>query len=394
VTATRVGVVGGTRGALVDEVGTLSPERAVWRLAWWIGADDRWHLPRREHAVRQTRVDHLPVLRTAMRIPGGDALEHVYGAEHAALVEITNESPAPFVAALVVEGAKYVALDGATLVVDGRPAIVTPRPPSRWAVSVDGSTERVVTSGQASEDRFAPRVDRGARLVAAFLYPVAHRTTLRVGVALSPRDTFVPADLARIPGREAVVRGWRAHLDRGLQVQIPDAALSDAVVAARSDLLLAGQAWLPDPLVVAALEDWGFDDEALAAWARLSGRARRRLRRRQTPPADWERVSALGRTPGPEFLLALRAACTKEEGGVLHLLPAYPAAWRGMPLDVRDLPTRLGALSFSVRWHGERPALLWDAPAGARLDTPGLDPAWSSEASAGEALLGSWPGAA
>jgi hypothetical protein len=45
-------------------------------------------------------------------------------------------------------------------------------------------------------------------------------------------------------------------------------------------------------------------------------------------------------------------------------------------------------VSFAVRWHGPRPALLWTAPAGATLRAPGLDPEWSTSDPSGEQLLG------
>jgi hypothetical protein len=48
-------------------------------------------------------------------------------------------------------------------------------------------------------------------------------------------------------------------------------------------------------------------------------------------------------------------------------------------------------LAFAVRWHGARPALLWDAPAGLELSAPALDPAWSSAEAAGETLLAEPP---
>jgi len=58
----------------------------------------------------------------------------------------------------------------------------------------------------------------------------------------------------------------------------------------------------------------------------------------------------------------------------------------------------LGSISFAVRWHGPRPALLWElAPAAnvgpVRLVAPGLDPSWSSVEPAGEALLAPLAGA-
>jgi hypothetical protein len=44
-----------------------------------------------------------------------------------------------------------------------------------------------------------------------------------------------------------------------------------------------------------------------------------------------------------------------------------------------------------VRWHGARPALLWDAPVGVELRTPVLDPSWSTREPAGETLLAEPP---
>jgi hypothetical protein len=78
----------------------------------------------------------------------------------------------------------------------------------------------------------------------------------------------------------------------------------------------------------------------------------------------------------------------REQDGSVVLIGEWPAEWRGQAFDVRDAPTRSGPVSFSVRWHGDRPALLWDAPGGLRLSAPGLDPSWSTEQPRGEALLG------
>src|SRR6185503_7516466 len=119
-TATTIGVAGGTRDASVDGRGRVSPRAATWELDWWIGADDRWRVPAREAAVRQQLVDGMPVVQTAMRVPSGDARQVVFGAPVAdagevAVVEITNDSPAPFVAAFVVRGASAIELDGSTV---------------------------------------------------------------------------------------------------------------------------------------------------------------------------------------------------------------------------------------------------------------------------------------
>src|SRR3954468_7292275 len=124
--STTIGVLGGTRDASVDRSGVLSPRATTWELDWWIGADDRWHMPAREAAVRQQLVDGMPVVETAMRVPGGDAVHRVHGTASSddvgevAVGEIENASPAPFVAALVGRGASALDLDGATVWADGR----------------------------------------------------------------------------------------------------------------------------------------------------------------------------------------------------------------------------------------------------------------------------------
>jgi hypothetical protein len=69
------------------------------------------------------------------------------------------------------------------------------------------------------------------------------------------------------------------------------------------------------------------------------------------------------------------------------LLPRLPQAWRGRNLALYGLPVPRGAVSFALRWHGERPALLWDVAGELELRAPGLDPAWSTSAASGEALL-------
>ncbi len=389
---TSIGVLGGERDATVDRTGVLAPRATGWELDWWIGADDRWHVPTREAAVRQQLVDGMPVVQTSMRVPAGDAVHRVYGAPVAdvgevAVVEIANESPAPFVAALVVRGASAVDLGDATAFADGRSALRTPRPPSRWALAADGSTEAIVTSGAASDAPFAPRRDRGARLVAAFLYPVAHRTTLRATVAIGTRGLGA-TEPTGLPDAAAVARGWTAQLDRGMRVELPDDALQRAVETARAATVLAGQAWKVVPEVVAVLEDWGLDPEAATGWTRLTGRERRRLGRRTPPPRTrWAEVRALVADAGPALLAALRGVVVRETEDTVELLGDWPPDWIGWPIDVHDAPTRRGPVSYSVRWHGDRPALLWEVPDAVRVTTPGLDPTWSTSESRGEALL-------
>jgi hypothetical protein len=80
----------------------------------------------------------------------------------------------------------------------------------------------------------------------------------------------------------------------------------------------------------------------------------------------------------------------------LALVSQLPEPWLGQGLEVHDAPTSHGLCSFAVRWHGERPALLWElatAPGAPPpvLTAPGLDPTWSSTQPSGEALLAPVP---
>ena len=70
---TLVGNLASPWAAIVDQRGLVTPWAGGWSLDWWIGAEDRWHLPSREVAVRQSLAAGMPVVETALRIPGGDA---------------------------------------------------------------------------------------------------------------------------------------------------------------------------------------------------------------------------------------------------------------------------------------------------------------------------------
>ncbi|WP_419945598.1 hypothetical protein [Candidatus Poriferisodalis sp.] len=77
----------------------------------------------------------------------------------------------------------------------------------------------------------------------------------------------------------------------------------------------------------------------------------------------------------------------------LRLAAHWPSAWLGQPVEVHDVPTRIGRVSWAVRWHGERPALLWEVTPhrpGSSVPTvtaPGLDPSFATTGWQGETLL-------
>jgi hypothetical protein len=93
-----------------------------------------------------------------------------------------------------------------------------------------------------------------------------------------------------------------------------------------------------------------------------------------------------------DFLTFARHLLVREADDSLVLCSMLPDEWVAQGIEVHDAPTHFGTLSFAVRWHGDRPALLWDLerrnPGGTvSLSAPGLDPAWSTTEPKGEALL-------
>ena len=157
-----------------------------WSLDWWIGAEDRWHLPATEASIRQTLLGGAPVTETAMRVPGGDAIHRAYAVRvgdgrDVVVVEVENRSHVPFAVALAVRPFDLVGAGGVHEVtiepttggvgrdeahavrIDGRAGLLLPRRPNRWAAS-DGTDRDIVdmvTDGHAGYR--APVVSIGRR---------------------------------------------------------------------------------------------------------------------------------------------------------------------------------------------------------------------------------------
>lgn len=92
------------------------------------------------------------------------------------------------------------------------------------------------------------------------------------------------------------------------------------------------------------------------------------------------------------LFLGLRAQAIHEVDGGLDLLPGFSKSWLGRNLDVNRLPTRYGQLSFHLRWHGARAALLWELDLHDGATPPvftvrSIDPTFRNEATSGESLL-------
>ena len=430
VVGTRVGIDGGFC-AVVDGSATVHLLDRPVRVGWWLGADDRWYDPSPERAVRQTRPGPAPVLETRLRVAGGDILATTWAAigdGPAVVVELANETPVPVAVAITVDGdIRNLAVEGRRLVADGVVACAADRDAGRFAL-VDGSADlwSVVTGGGAVEAVPEPVSSRNGDAAGALIVPLLHRQSLRFVVQGGDPSLF--------PGPDRIAAGWATRLEQATRVELPDEALSASVSTGLIDLLLAQ----PTPDVAVQLAAWGLLRDAVdriaahhrddpAGWLRAAATCWD-LHRRPEPfaglplealvaagtaaasepgavgrlaglfaargdaraSADAEALSGPVVDPdGPMWDLARRLAAPQGDG--LALLGEVPSSWYGQPVEVHGLPTTHGTLSYGVRWHGERPALLWelephdDAPL--RLTVPGLDPDFSSIQPTGEALL-------
>ena len=345
-------------------------------------------MPADESAVRQRRIDGTPVVETRVRIPDGDAVQRVWSVPDAGgltVVEVENESPLPF--AVAFAGLR----------------VLTERPPADVPIQgIELPPEAVVL-------------------------PVGHRSSIRVAIPHDPAR-FSTWALPTLAPAMAVVRGWLTVAHQASRILLPDDGLSDAVTEARCDLLLEGPVGLDDPvgflLDVAELGRLGEDadswlpeivepiaavskstdadtDAALLACERLAisagderaagDIARMRVRRvrdnrvsriegRPTSFSEIRRGRSVGR-----FVTQVEQRIA--DGGRL-LSAGVPHRWLGANFEVHGIPTGpRSTVSFAVRWHGERPAVLFEQQGEPqRLTAPAVDPDWSTEEIAGEAL--------
>ncbi|MDW3214308.1 MAG: hypothetical protein R8G01_09945 [Ilumatobacteraceae bacterium] len=380
------GVTGRPWRASITEWGTIEPWDDVPTLDWFVAADDRWHVPAEETSVRQRRVEGTAVTETRVRVPSGDVVQRIYSVADAGgltVVEFENESPM----------AVAVAFD--------RSDVLTERP------IVDVPIEGI-------------ELPEGA-----FVIPLGHQATARIALAHGgQRSGPIPAGVSTMT---QVVRGWLSLTERASRFVLPDgdrgSLLAEEITAQRCEIALGSipraaddaagfvlalgelvrmgeppDPWMPELVdAVQALGPVaGWDaDAALAAAGRVltvagERRARRDLERivarrsPSAPPAD---------PPGGVRSIAWLESHLARAGALLPV--GMPGDWLGRSVDVYGVPTVAGsAVSFAIRWHGERPALLWEQTGDAiELSAPIAAPEWSSSETKGETLWPPPPGA-
>ena len=413
------GVLAGQWRADVDAAGFVRPADGEV-LEWCIAADDRWYWPSTEPTVRQQRVEGTPVVETRMRIPGGDAIQRIHSVpDHGGLtlIEVCNDSALPIAVAFTHRG------------------LLSARPPTEVDATVAG-------------------IDLPAGSVS---FPVGHRSSVTVALPHDGRSSGVlPGGL---PSAEQVARGWLRLTEIAGRVALPDAVLVESVTTTRAELLLAGPHDPSDALgfLISAdqLVRLGADPEPwLADAADAAGRVARGVARGvvRRPPRrrpgrsrgnrepllraelDWQSAGALdaaarlfaaaadGRAAadlaatrarlGPSAVPPLPGASADPTSGALMelmrmerlladpsgrlLAGGLPSAWLGGVVEAHDLPLGSADLvSFALRWHGARPAVLWEvsavgggSPGAVTLSSPVVAPGWTTTDPTGEAL---WP---
>jgi hypothetical protein len=382
------GVVGGRWRASITEWGAVEPWDGSSVIDWFVAADDRWHTPQQETSTRQVRVSGTPVVETRVRIPGGDAVQRVFSVADAGgltVIEVTNESTLPIAVAFTGGG------------------LLTRRPPTSMPPQgIDLPPDAVVL-------------------------PLGHSATIAVARSHGAAE-LLPVSL---PSSDQVARGWLAQTQRASRLHLPDSAMVEAITAARCELLLNGplaaeldvdvdavdpatfilgvaelvrlgddaSIWVPD--IATQLERWartgaqigeaGVGDAAIEAAARVlhaagEHRAVDDLLRMTLPSSTAGDGNELPSDPAIVPAWVERHLVVSDEHAAQLMPLSFPSTWLGIDFEAHGLAIGLAStLSFAIRWHGDRPAVLWE------VDGPPMPlsyGSWSTGQLTGEAL---WP---
>jgi len=374
-TSRRIGVLG--RGTTsIDAAGRLIRDtRCLVR--WWVQAEDRLHDPAEAPTVRQRALGGLPVVETRVRVPDGDVVAVAFATADrggADVVAFTNESP------------RAVAI-----VIDGP--------------NIDG-----LRSAATAPD------DLG--LGQARVIPLAHSATFSVAVGHSGSvgDPSTLADAA------TVAAGWRSLCEAAGRITLPPGPIGrravDDLASLRCGLLLDGPPHpLDDPvdhlLAADQLVRMGESSVALVpdvVTALEAGARRRRSPGERSVRAAWRVLAAAGEQRAIDDLARMWAKVANRrplEGGEVAAVTAlewrfvaprddrvelfgagFDDEWLGQSLEAHGLPGGgTATVSVAVRWHGARPAVLWEVAGEAqRLTAPVADPTFETTEASGEAL--------
>jgi hypothetical protein len=329
------------------------------------------------------------------------------------VIEITNESTLPIAVAFT------------------RPDVISSRTPSpRGAQGIELPAGSVVFP-----------VAHGSTL------RVALRAAMHVVNAVA--NTVANVDVERLPSFEQLQKGWLKAVEQAGYVIVPEGAVASLVARLRSDALIlsgheiedwaigAGGDCANDPvayiLTLQELLRMGEKLNSDSAQIRVDHAARlaqsvetllKDNKKVSILPWDVERAlfaaqfvfSRMGESRAADDVAAaqlrmssaaeppnvmptdIRAIAWVEEkmvamqrdGSVQIFGRGIPRLWLGANLECHRVAAGpLHTVSFGIRWHGEKPALLWEVagPAGIKLTAGKCDPTWTSVEATGETLL-------
>lgn len=379
-----IGVAGMPWWGEVSPNGTIAVSDDGRTLGFHVAAEDRWHHGANEAGVRQMRREGVPVVETRMRVPSGDIVQTTFATAHRGgmiVVDFYNDSALPVA----------IGIDRGDVLVESSAAV--------------GS----VAGADLGPD--------------AFSISLGHHTNTRIALVATdavPDDTWFEG----VPAADAVISGWRSIVDRAGRMELPPgvsgSSISDAIVAARCSWLLGGLAD-PERDPVSALIEW---DELCRMGERPEplvddvARAVELVARRQLPGAEMalqaaERIltqanedrgandvrSIIARladrsdTRNDSLATAVRTfeeRLVAPRGSTTEILSGgMPSDWSLQPIEIFHLPASATAsVSYAVRWHGLRPAIVWEVEGGeVTLCSSSLDTNWSSSELKGETLL-------
>jgi len=504
--STVIGGFGQPELGRVDAGGLVSPSGSNWTVDWWVRVGKSWVVPAVEPAVRQGRIGSGPVVETALRVPGGDIRQRVYGVvlggRPAIGVEIHNDLDEPVAVGIGLRPYdrfgertgihQQVSIEEGLVRVGDALALVLPRPPSESGVD---DTQDLLGCLQQDQSMGWQQGSNPSDRNAAVILPVVHKSVIRFLIPVGDNDEtdhLAKADPRSAPDSDMVARGWDSIVNSGSQFNFPDPAVTSLFGAARARLLVASPKldnWLTtvqagaggllgglsmggyqsevaaalvgfadraptrfggDPEAAADIVEglaravsmggvgddvlssvvelairWtrqidksgeGSDrDKALNGLARLAYQAGDRLGAKelvsqrqdsQNESANFEVLSDLMAQASPtgvwgdddlaqatRFVTIGRNMVVDDSGlgDKLALLPYFPTGWRGGNAEYVGVGVlAAGTVSYAIRWHGARPALLWELAGTATqsiVSCPSLDIDWTADAAKGETLL-------
>ena len=391
------------------------------RLRWFVAADDRWYRPSRETTVRQREISGVPVIETRIKVPGGDAVQRVYAVANfggTIVVEIYNDSSLPFAVAFdrgdiaAMREPSPTGVQGIDLPVGSVVFPVGHHATMRVAILIrdlERNLERKISAQELESLPSFEQVERGwlaaLRVASRVDVPEASwggiLTTQRCKLLLSG-DGGATSDGVSSSGDEFV----DLILDRAERVKLgdkPDQWVDEVAAATESVFRRCAKnrdtKWYDERAIMSASmvlhkagETRGQKDIA-ETWSRVvsdvvgTGAFGSRL----DVGAEIARDQLASFSGVRQIAWVESQLVTQRRDNVIEICPrGIDAAWLGANFECHRLVASAEHLiSYAVRWHGDKPALLWeiDGPPGARVAASAVDGTFSSTEMRGETLL-------